>query len=98
PFFELVGRVGADSPRAVVDLGCGPGHLTVTLAQRWPGARVHGVDSSPEMIAEAQAAGGPVTYTVGDVNDWSPEPDVDVVVTNATLQWVPEHERLVVRW
>jgi trans-aconitate 2-methyltransferase len=98
PFFELVARVGAAAPRSVVDLGCGPGELTATLAQRWPGATVRGVDSSAEMIAEARAGGGPVTYVVGDVRDWSPDPDVDVVVTNATLQWVPGHEQLLTRW
>ena len=98
PFFELLGRVGASAPRTVVDLGCGPGNLTATLAQRWPDARVLGVDSSAEMIAEARAGGGPVTYVVGDVRDWSPDGDVDVVVTNATLQWVPGHEQLLTRW
>jgi trans-aconitate 2-methyltransferase len=98
PFFELVGRVAASAPRAVVDLGCGPGNLTTTLAERWPQASVRGVDSSPEMIAEARAGGGPVEYVAGDVRDWSPEHDVDVVITNATLQWVPGHEELLTRW
>jgi trans-aconitate 2-methyltransferase len=98
PFFELVGRIDASAPRAVVDLGCGPGDLTATLAQRWPDARVRGVDSSPEMIAEARAGGGPVEYAVGDVRDWSPDADVDVVVTNATMQWVPGQEQLLTRW
>src|SRR5688572_28471360 len=67
PFFELVARVDATDPRTVVDLGCGPGDLTATLAQLRPSARVRGVDSSPEMIAEARAGGGPVEYEVGDV-------------------------------
>ena len=98
PFFDLVGRVGAESPRAVVDLGCGPGELTLTLAGRWPQARLAGVDSSPEMIGKAAAHGGPAAFTVGDVRDWRPEPDVDVLVTNATLQWVPEHRELLSRW
>ncbi len=44
----------ASDPRVVVDLGCGPGDLTLTLADRWPGARVVGVDSSPEMLARAR--------------------------------------------
>ena len=56
PFFDLVGRVGADDPRVVVDLGCGPGNLTAALAERWPGAEVLGVDNSAEMIEAAQAA------------------------------------------
>ncbi len=98
PFFDLVNRVGAERPRAVVDLGCGPGELTLTLAERWPGARVSGVDSSPEMIAKAVAHGGPAGFEVGDVRDWRPGPDVDVLVTNATLQWVPEHRALLARW
>ena len=48
PFADLLARVGADRPRAVVDLGCGPGTLTAALAARWPDATVEGVDSSPE--------------------------------------------------
>ncbi|WP_250008919.1 trans-aconitate 2-methyltransferase [Actinoplanes sp. M2I2] len=98
PFADLLGRVGASEPRAVVDLGCGPGELTLSLAGRWPGARVTGVDSSPEMIAKARAHGGPAEFRVGDVRDWHPEPDVDVLVTNATLQWVPGHRDLLTRW
>jgi trans-aconitate 2-methyltransferase len=55
PFFDLLSRVGADDPGFVADLGCGPGNLTAVLAARWPGARVLGVDSSPEMIGAARA-------------------------------------------
>ncbi|GAA4685911.1 trans-aconitate 2-methyltransferase [Phytohabitans rumicis] len=98
PFYDLVARVGADRPRAVVDLGCGPGNLTATLAQRWPDARVRGIDSSAEMIEKASAEAYPVGFSVGDLRDWTPEPDVDVVVSNAALQWVPGHEGLLVRW
>ncbi|RQX57632.1 trans-aconitate 2-methyltransferase, partial [Micromonospora chalcea] len=98
PFHDLLARVGAEYPRAVVDLGCGPGTLTATLAGRWPGSRVTGLDSSPEMIARASAESGPVGYAVGDVRDWRPEPDVDVLVGNAVLQWVPEHRDLLRRW
>lgn len=98
PFHDLVARVPAHRPRAVVDLGCGPGHLTATLAQRWPGSRVVGLDSSPEMIDRAGTLAAPVTYAVGDLHDWRPEPNVDVLVTSAVLQWVPGHERLLTRW
>ncbi|MEV4756713.1 trans-aconitate 2-methyltransferase [Micromonospora sp. NPDC049559] len=98
PFFDLVARVAADRPREVVDLGCGPGNLTAALATRWPDARVRGVDSSPEMIERAVARGSAVDFTVGDVRDWSPTPETDVLVTNAVLQWVPGHEPLLSRW
>jgi trans-aconitate 2-methyltransferase len=98
PFFDLVGRVGAESPRAVVDLGCGPGELTRTLAERWPEARVVGLDSSPEMIAKAAAGPGPVEFRLTGIGDWQPDPDTDVVVTNAALQWVPGHQEMLARW
>jgi trans-aconitate 2-methyltransferase len=98
PFFDLTARIGAEDPRAVVDLGCGPGELTATLAERWPGATVTGLDSSPDMIAKARTLRTPVTFGVADVRDWTPAPDVDVLVTNATLQWVPGHQELLGRW
>jgi trans-aconitate 2-methyltransferase len=98
PFGDLLARVGASKPRAVVDLGCGPGNLTATLPQRWPDARVEGIDSSPEMVAQASELNAGVVFAAGDVCDWSPDPDVDVVISNAVLQWVPGHEELLVRW
>lgn len=98
PFFDLLARVGADEPREVVDLGCGPGQLTASLAQRWPGASVTGIDSSSEMIDRALTLDSPVTFTVGDVRNWTPSQRADVVLSNATLHWVPEHEDLLVRW
>jgi trans-aconitate 2-methyltransferase len=89
-------RVNVHRPRRVVDLGCGPGNLTVTLSQRWPDAVVEAWDSSPEMVEAARGRG--VDAHVGDVREWTPRPDTDVVVSNATLQWIPEHAELLVRW
>jgi trans-aconitate 2-methyltransferase len=54
PFIDLLARVGAELPSCVVDMGCGPGNLTVLLAERWPSAAVCGVDSSPPMIEAAR--------------------------------------------
>jgi trans-aconitate 2-methyltransferase len=98
PFFDLLARVGAEQPRQVVDLGCGPGQLTASLAQRWPGASITGIDSSPEMIDRARTLDSRVAFTVGDVRDWMPSAYSDVVLSNATLHWVPEHPALLVRW
>ncbi|MEV0681166.1 trans-aconitate 2-methyltransferase [Actinosynnema sp. NPDC050436] len=96
PFHDLVARIGATTPRRVVDLGCGPGTLTGALVARWPGAVVEALDSSPEMVAAARERG--LDARVQDVTTWEPEPDTDVVVTNAVLQWVPGHEALLRRW
>jgi trans-aconitate 2-methyltransferase len=92
PFVELVARVGAESPATVVDLGCGPGNLTRLLRERWPDAAVRGVDSSPEMIAQARLADPQTDFEVADLRDWVADAEpVDVLVSNATLQWVPGH-------
>ncbi|OKK17575.1 trans-aconitate methyltransferase [Streptomyces sp. CB00455] len=92
PFADLLARVRAEEPSVVVDLGCGPGNLTATLRDRWPTAAVHGVDSSPEMIDAARPlATDRLTFEVGDLRAWAAPPEsVDVIVSNATLQWVPE--------
>lgn len=97
PFIDLVARVGAAEPRRVVDLGCGPGNLTALLAARWPDATVEGVDSSPEMIERAGEVDG-VSFRVGDVRSWQMPADCDVLVSNATLQWVPSHDELLRSW
>ena len=96
PFYDLLSRVRAESPRRIVDLGCGPGNLTVTLSERWPDAVVEAVDSSPEMVTAARERG--LDASVGDLESWLPKPDTDVLVSNAALQWVPTHRELLVRW
>lgn len=96
PFDELIARIRADTPRRVVDLGCGPGNLTETLAKHWPAAVLEAFDSSPEMVAAARERG--LYASVADVTDWHPAPDTDVAVCNAVLQWVPGHPALLTRW
>ena len=96
PFVELLARVDAADPATVVDLGCGPGNLTALLVERWPGARVVGLDSSAEMIEKARATTPAVDFRVADLRDWATGADqVDVLVSNATLQWVPGHLELL---
>lgn len=97
PFVELLGRVAATAPATVVDLGCGPGNLTALLAERWPGAEVAGVDSSPEMLERARRDVPGVSFVEGDLRDWAPADPVDVLVSNATLQWLPDHLELLGR-
>lgn len=103
PFADLLARVDAQDPLLVVDLGCGDGPLTLGLAARWPGARVVGVDSSPDMLGAARALDteGRVEWVEARAEDWDPATlgaPVDVLVTNALLQWVPGHLDLVPRW
>jgi len=96
PFLDLLSRVKAAHPSLVVDLGCGPGQLTASLADRWPDAQILGLDSSPEMIKQSvEFARHRVSFQVQDLRDWRPEAPVDVIISNATLQWVPGHRGLM---
>jgi trans-aconitate 2-methyltransferase len=99
PFTDLMSRVGSRDPSVVVDLGCGPGNLTRSLAERWPRAQVEGVDSSAEMVERARAEGETdrLRFTLADLRDWEPTGPVDVLTCNATLQWVPGHLDLLPR-
>ena len=99
PFFDLVGAVAAEAPGTVVDLGCGPGQLTAHLALRWPTAHIVGIDISPEMIGEARKhATDHVRFEIRDAASWVSSEPVDVIVSNAALQWIPGHRELFARW
>jgi trans-aconitate 2-methyltransferase len=101
PFHDLVAQIPTGTPARVVDLGCGPGTATATLSDRWPGAHVYGLDSSPDMItaAERLARPGRLEFGLGDIAGWRPDPEtVDVIVSNAALQWVPDHLALLPAW
>jgi trans-aconitate 2-methyltransferase len=97
PFFELLNRIPDRGYRSIVDLGCGTGELTRSLAERWPRARVLGLDSSPEMLASAAANVIPGRFEVrlGDIAEFD-EPH-DLVFSNAALQWLDDHETLFPR-
>src|SRR3954453_11949025 len=93
PCRDLVARIGADPPRAIIDLGCGPGNSTAVLAERWPAAGITGLDSSADMLAAARRDRPSIHWEQGDIAEWasSDSPLYDVVFSNAALQWVPEH-------
>jgi trans-aconitate 2-methyltransferase len=91
PFHDLVAQIPSSDPDRVVDLGCGPGSVTATLADRWPRSHVYGLDSSPEMIEAAQrlARPGRLEFGLGDIAEWRPAPgSVDVIVSAASAEGV----------
>ncbi len=77
--------------------GCGAGELTRAIADRWPAARVTGLDSSPEMLARAydQALPNRLDFVEGDIEAYA-DP-VDLIFANAALQWVDDHPALFPR-
>lgn len=96
PFRHLLTAVNQLEPTTIVDLGCGPGGLTTSLLDRWPGARVTGVDSSEEMIGRArrQAVAERLAFEIGSVLTWRAPELVDLMLANACFHWIDDHCRL----
>jgi trans-aconitate 2-methyltransferase len=97
PAAELLARIAAGNPERVVDLGCGPGNSTALLVQRWPDAKVEGLDSSPAMIDAAIKGGVNAAFAIADIAAWNPSLRYDVIFSNATYQWLPGHHVLLPR-
>jgi trans-aconitate 2-methyltransferase len=97
PARDLLAQVPLADCRLAYDLGCGPGNSTELIVERFPGARVVGVDNSPAMIESAKKRLPAVDFELGDIGSWNPAQAPDLVYSNATLQWVPGHEKLIPR-
>ncbi|MFG2650883.1 trans-aconitate 2-methyltransferase [Streptomyces sp. NPDC048436] len=110
PFVDLLARVPElpatdDRPPRIADLGCGPGNVTRLLAERWPTAHITGFDNSPDMLERASglagptAGGGSLEFASADAGSWAPPAGTyDLILSNATLQWVPGHPDSFPAW
>ncbi|MBD8120813.1 trans-aconitate 2-methyltransferase [Pseudomonas lutea] len=97
PVRDLVAAIPRESAQTAVDLGCGPGNSTEVLAERFPQARVTGLDSSTDMLGEARQRLAAVEFIQAEIGDWKPAQTYDVILANASLQWVPDHAQLYPR-
>lgn len=97
PALDLMVQIPAFGFAEIWDLGCGTGEHAALLAARHSGARVHGLDSSPDMLAAARRRAADVDWVLGSVEEWTPDVAPDLVFSNAALQWLPDHETLFPR-
>ena len=97
PIFDLIARIPDVEVKTAVDIGCGPGNSTELLQARLPAARVTGLDSSDDMIAAARKRLPGIDFQVADIASWQAETPVDLILANAVLQWLPDHETLFPR-
>jgi trans-aconitate 2-methyltransferase len=91
PAFDLIAQITLESPNVIYDLGCGTGHITKVLADRWREARVIGIDSSAEMLVAAKQLDTKIEWVHQDITTWTPAEKPDLIFSNSVLQWVKNH-------
>ncbi len=98
PARDLLAAVPLASVADAIDVGCGPGNSTEIIAERFPEARLVGIDTSPDMLATARKRLPGATFIQTDAAHWSPVQPVDLVFANAVFQWVPDHLSVLARF
>lgn len=99
PFDDLLKMVAVKPNLSVIDLGCGTGELTNKLSEHLPDAAVLGIDSSGEMLKKTEAyttdncifKQQSIEEVLDEGRQW------DLVFSNAALQWVEDHHKLMPR-
>jgi trans-aconitate 2-methyltransferase len=95
PSLDLIARVADPDPERIIDIGCGPGNSTAILRRRWPDADITGLDNSEDMIAAAGKSQPEGKWILADATAWTAEVPFDLLFSNAALQWMPDHDRLL---
>jgi trans-aconitate 2-methyltransferase len=97
PSIDLISKIKMDDPRSIIDIGCGPGNSTQALYQRWPTAEIVGLDHSEQMIKKAREDYPKQKWVLADASRFESDRTYDLVFSNAALQWISNHERLLLR-
>ncbi|MCG8527833.1 MAG: methyltransferase domain-containing protein [Opitutales bacterium] len=95
PALDLASQIKVESPKRIIDLGCGTGTSTSVLASKWPDSEITGLDSSAEMLDKARTENPELKWEQSDLQEWTPEGNYDVIFSNATLQWIDPIESLL---
>lgn len=94
PVRDLLSAIPLAAARTAIDIGCGPGNSTEALAARFPSAKISGIDSSGDMISAARKRLPNLNFEVIGVEHWKSLESYDVILANASLQWVSNHKVL----
>lgn len=82
-------------PNIIYDLGCGTGNSTILLKERWPTAKVYGLDSSDKMLQRARENYTSIQFLQSNIEEFNPEQKIDLIFSNAALHWLPKHDVII---
>lgn len=93
---RLIEELRLRGDERILDVGCGDGALTATLAAAVPRGSVVGIDASTGMIRAAEGhRADNLSFMPLDVLEARFAEEFDVVFSNATLHWIKDHEALL---
>lgn len=99
PFNDLIALIDQDiigRAKDIIDLGCGTGELTQKLSEILPGAKILGIDNSPEMLEKARLnTNSSVSFELRAIEDIAGE--WDLIFSNAAIHWVENHPDLLAK-
>lgn len=93
---ELLSKIDIAGSERVLDIGCGDGKITASIADLVPAGAVLGIDSSEAMVSFAKekfsAGDHPnLSFQLGDARTLDFDGEFDLVVSFAALHWVGDH-------
>ena len=105
PFEAILHRLKLGRTERIIDLGCGGGENTVELARRIVDGGVIGLDSSPAMIERAlklreglePQVRARLRFMRGDLRAIDEHRRYSLVFSNASIQWVSDHQQVFAR-
>lgn len=97
PAVDLANSIKCENVKSVLDIGCGIGNSTAVLAMKFPSANITGVDNSDDMILTAKKENPGIEFVKLDVEKEfdSIKNQYDIVFSNACIQWIPNHRKLL---
>ena len=99
PSVDLAARIRIESPKRIIDIGCGPGNSTMVLKNRWPDAEIIGLDSSETMLEKATQISDEIKWLHADTSqDLSGLGQLDIVFSNAAVHHMPNKRDVLTRF
>jgi len=95
PLKDLLAKVPLTAPKRIIDLGCGPGNSTAVLKEKFPDAKLTGIDSSNDMLEAARRILPDLDFVKANLVDYRPPEPTDLLVSNAVFHWLPQDKRIL---
>lgn len=95
PFLDLLSLIDPRPNMRILDLGCGTGELTAYLHEQLGASETLGVDSSEAMLRKSESLRKEsLRFEQNTIEAFTPRDNYDLVLSNAALHWVADHEGL----